>query len=160
MPVVTAGIGITRTTVTNEFMATFPRFVGGIQFWSVSGTPPYPGMGTEPLARPNVNGIALRQTGRRAAPFPLTAKVDIALPEGIHNAKLAQMALKGTVIGFTNDRAMQYSNYAVLDVRFPQFYRGRPNPVRVESAVGGLRTSGEPKFLMVTQFILQYSLGF
>lgn len=133
--------------------------VGGIPFFSVSGIPPYSGMEVERLIRPNVNGIAARQTGRRAAPFTLIAKTDIASNIGINYAQIAQMKLKGKVISFTNDRSMSYFDYLCLDVRWPQFYQGRPNPNRIASNVGGLLPNGAALYWMVTHFLLQYTLG-
>lgn len=141
------------------FFAANARFVGGLQFWSVSGTPPYPGMSVEPLGRSNVDGIAARQRGRFAQRFPVIARTDIAASIGIHLAQQEQMALKGLVISWRNDRIMDYNKYLCWDVEFPQVVRGAPNPQRVTSSIGGLLPDGTAAFWMTTIFTLQYTLG-
>jgi hypothetical protein len=160
MPTADGGNTSARSSSADSFFAANAKFVGGIQFFSVSGEPLYAGMELEQFRRTNVNGVAYRQTGRRAAAFILTAKTDISSSFGVHNAKLAQMALQGTIIGFTNDKINKYSNYVCEEVMFPPFYRGKPNPGRITSNVGGLLPNGTAAFWMVTLFRLRYPFGF
>lgn len=146
-------------TSADAFFALNAKFVGGLQFWSVAGHPPFPGMNIEPLGRRNVDGVAFRQIGRSAAPFPLIVRTDIANTIDLENMQLALMALKGTVIRFRNDRIMAYKNYVCLDVIIPQIWEGLPNPRRITSSVGGLTGNGIPAFWLTAFLTLQYSFG-
>lgn len=126
--------------------------IGGLTFFSVMGPPDLPGMEVQEIKRPSVDGVAFRRVGRRARPFVLTAKVDLAAAANVLNSMQAQKALQGTVVGFTDDLGNDYSFFLVrfVDVLQPQ---------RVKMASGGLLSPGFASYWLVSKFELQYYLG-
>lgn len=105
--------------------------VGGITFFSVRGAPDLPGEKLEVLQRNNVDGVAFRKTGVRAEEFILTVKVDLLLAVNVANSMVAQKALEGTLVNFTDDLGLTYTGYVCLRVDIFE-------PVRVMTSSGGL----------------------
>ncbi len=125
-----------------------PAF-GGISFFSVSGPVEFPSEQPEVITRPNVDGIAIRLTGRRARSSEIVCKVDLLNASAVLSANAAYKALVGFTVSWTDDLGTTYSGYLCLDAVVQ-----KPQPVI--QGVGGLLTDTTAQFFQTVIFTVQY----
>ena len=83
---------------------------------SIKGFPNPLGMQLEEITRENVDGIALWELGKRAAPIQVETVVDVNDGAAVKSTMEAYKVLQGTLVTVTDDAANAWTNVAVLDV--------------------------------------------
>jgi len=108
--------------------------IGGKTVLFVQGTLDTPGMVTEPLTRPGVDGVAFREQGSRSKPTEMVSIVDVDDAAGVVAEIAAYKALQGTLVTVVDDRGSTTANVMVIEVQ-PVGARA------IGPSVGGVSTS-------------------
>jgi len=120
--------------------------IGGYSMIFVSGPVGRPGMATERIERPGVDGTAFREQGLRCEPFMMTSIVDLDDAADVAAELDLYAALKGTLVTVIDDHGSTWTNVMVLDVQ----------PVETKTigvSAGGLATT--PTKLVTARWTLQ-----
>lgn len=119
---------------------------GGVNFFSLSGPPRLPAETLEMLFRSDVDGVALRKSGVRGAPWVATGLADIS-SGGLETFLEAIHALQGTLVTMTLGNGLTRNNVAVL--------LATPEEIRpIAQAQGGLLGAGSSGYLCAVRFDL------
>jgi len=120
--------------------------IAGYTMLFVTGPIGRPGMATEPITRPGVDGSAFREVGLRCEPFLMTSLMDLEDAADVAAELNLYAALKGSLVTVVDDHGSTWTNVMVLDVQ----------PIQTQTigvSAGGLATT--PTKLITARWTLQ-----
>lgn len=121
--------------------------IGATSFITIQGQPHGPGMATEILSRPNVDGFLARHIGSRAEPFELEATVDLNGYGTVETYDALFRTLRGTLLSITSDIGNAYPNCLLINHRLV-------SAQKIVKAVGGINSNSD--HVATFWFLFQY----
>lgn len=120
------------------------------RFFFPDGGPQIEGMTVADITRPNVGGVAFKETGVRGMPFRAISESDYSDAATLALAIIAFFGFKGTVVSFTSELGTVWGSYMAVDVRVVSA-RG------YGCGVGMQTTDGTGGYTLTLEWVLQYT---